>query len=366
MIHPHDKNSVGFSRLAQLSFTKAAADTVLKAHSLATERFGPTLSDHLLAADTLLRQRADHVVVTAALLVPLRRYGCVEHDQILSLFGEVPALLTHRVLSADSPWGDARGNRNSPFAEETISEDRVRALILRIGLRLAELEVPAGQNGDGHRDLAEQTLKRYVPLADRLGIGRLRTRLEDICFRLLEPSAYDELACSTAPTRKEDSICFQQMKHGMRRLLERNGMSGTVCGRTKGLYSLHRKIQRLGCSAHDIMDRIGLRVIVSSVDECYAVLGLVHTRFRPVPGTLDDYIRRPKENGYQSLHTCIYPASPLPHVPVELQIRTESMHRDAEYGVVAHWLYKQSEAKTREGGNSLGYHSPPGGTSADQ
>jgi GTP pyrophosphokinase len=314
---------------------------VLEAHNLAAERFGPALSDHLFAADTLLHHRADHVVVTAALLVPLYRCGCIERDQIFSLFGEAPALLTDRVLSADSLCSDARGNWDSPSAVETISDDYVRALILRIGLRLAELEVPEGENGDGHRDLAEQTLKQYVPLAGRLGMGRLRTRLEDICFRLLEPSAHDELACRTAPTQTEDSVCFQQVNYGMRHLLERNGTSGTVCGRTKGLYSLHRKIKRLGCSAHDIMDRIGLRVIVSSVDECYAVLGLVQTHFRPVPGTVDDYIRRPKENGYQSLHTCIYPVPPLPHVPVELQIRTESMHRDAEYGMAAHWLYKE-------------------------
>ncbi len=357
---PHDTDTMGFCRLARLSFAKRAADTVLKAHNLAAERFGPALSDHLFVADTLLRQHADHVVVTAALLVPLRRHGCIEHDQMFSLFGEAPATLTDKVLSAGSLCGDPHGSCYSPSTVETIADDRVRALILRIGLRLAELEVAAGQKEDGHRDLAEQTLKRYVPLSGRLGMGRLRTRLEDNCFRLLEPSVYDELACTTAPAQSENSASFQQANHGMRRLLERNGMRGTVCGRTKGLYSLHRKIQRQGCSAHDIMDRIGLRVIVSSVGECYAVLGLVHTRFRPVRGTFDDYIRRPKENGYLSLHTCIYPPLPLPHVPVELQIRTESMHRDAEYGMAAHWLYKQSEPSKE--GDPIGDFSASEGT----
>jgi guanosine-3',5'-bis(diphosphate) 3'-pyrophosphohydrolase len=225
---------------------------------------------------------------------------------------------------------------------KSISGD-IRAVILRIGLRFAELERFADQDSDEHRDIAQETLELYVPLADRMGMGVLRTQLEDVCFRILKPAVYRELALKLDPVRAEDELCLELLKLAVERLLWQNGVNGTAYGRTKGLYSLYRKMCRLECPVEDIMDRIGLRIIVSSVEECYAVLRLLRAHFRPVPGTLDDYVSFPKENGYQSLHTCIYPVADVSHKPVEFQIRTQAMHRQAEYGVAAHWRYKNAE-----------------------
>jgi GTP pyrophosphokinase len=213
-------------------------------------------------------------------------------------------------------------------------------------LRLEQLERWADRGAEVHRDtlraLARETLEQYVPLADRMGIQLLRKRLEDASFRILEPLLYDELARKVAPLRAEDEMCLVVLQAGVRRLLDENGIVATVQGRTKGLYSLYRKMCRLNCPLASVMDRIGLRVIVQSIAECYQVLGLLHTRFRPVAGTFDDYIARPKANGYRSLQICFYPVPDLSYKPVEFQIRTVQMHREAQYGPAAHWRYKSA------------------------
>jgi GTP pyrophosphokinase len=144
------------------------------------------------------------------------------------------------------------------------------------------------------------------------------------------------------------------LKQGVEHLLERNGIEATVTGRTKGLYSMFCKMERKGATIEQIMDKIGLRIIVQSVRDCYTVLGLLHTQFRPIPGAFDDYIGLRKENGYQSLHTCVYPLRKTSAKPVELQIRTELMHQNAEFGVAAHWRYKTQEEGSEENDRPLG------------
>jgi len=334
-------------QLIRQSFTGAAADLVLKAHDCAAERFGESFDEHTRVTDMLLSQHADHIVIAGAFLAPLRQHGCIEVSEIRSRFGEVLAALVEKVFSEDVLRTDTEMHREEDlrYFLKSISGD-LRAVILRLGLRLAELERLADQDDGEHHDIARETLELYVPLADRMGMGVLRTRLEDVCFRILQPAIYDELARSIEPIRAEDGACLELLKQGMKYLLRQNGIDCTIHGRTKGLYSLCRKMCRLKCSLKDIMDRIGLRIIVSSVEECYAVLGLLHTHFRSVPGAFDDYIGLPKENGYQSLHTCVYPVPDISRKPVEFQIRTETMHREAEFGIAAHWLYKsEAEAK---------------------
>jgi (p)ppGpp synthase/HD superfamily hydrolase len=344
MDDPKVTSSLDFRERVRLSFDRATADLVLKAHDCAVERFGAEHAGHTLVADRLLRQHADPVVVTAALLAPLRRHGCMEASEVLSLFGQVPADLVEKVFLEHPLRTDTEAHREQDMQHflKSISGD-IRAVILRIGLRLAELERLAAQDSDKCQDIARETLELYVPLADRMGMGMLCTQLEDVCFRILRPAVCEELARNVEPIQAEDELCLELVKLAVERLLRQNGVNGTTHGRTKGLYSLYRKMYRLECPLEDIMDKIGLRIIVSSVEECYAVLGLLHTHFRPVPGTFDDYIGFPKENGYQSLHTCVYPATDVSHKPVEFQIRTEAMHRVAEYGIAAHWRYKSAE-----------------------
>jgi len=196
--------------------------------------------------------------------------------------------------------------------------------------------------------LARETMELYVPLAGRLGMGVMRARLEDICFRILEPHAYQELAEAISPIRQEDEGCLLLLVDGTKRLLEMNRITASVQGRTKGLYSLSRKMRAQGLSLEAITDKIGLRIIVSSVPECYAALGLLHTHHQPIPNRFRDYIGLPKDNGYQSLHTCVYPVREISRKQVEFQIRTNAMHMQAEFGVAAHWLYKSRQEAALE------------------
>ncbi|MDD5722564.1 MAG: hypothetical protein PHY29_02360 [Syntrophales bacterium] len=140
--------------------------------------------------------------------------------------------------------------------------------------------------------------------------------------------------------RAEDGRSLQILLASVQGLLDKNGIEGRVQGRNKGLFAIRSKMIRTGKSLEEIMDRVGLRVIVASVPECYAALDLLHDHFESIPGTLDDYIALPKANGYQSLHTCVYPSRKISHKPIEFQIRTELMHIEAEYGAAAHWRYK--------------------------
>ncbi len=353
----------GFPARVRRTFSRRDGAMVLKAHACVAEHSEADGEDYLRVADILLDQHADAVTVTAALLTPPHRRGSLTPNEIESLFGEEMYGLVARASSDGilHTNTDARRSQDLQRWLTSLSVD-LRTVVLRVGLRLSALEELAERElGDGQdqdqKNLARETLKLYVPLADRMGMGALRTRLEDASFHLLQPAIHAEMTKSIEPIRKEDEICLCLLEDGVTQLLEQRGVDATIQSRTKGLYSLYRKMRRLDSSLDEVMDRIGLRIIVPSVEACYGVLGLLHTRFRPIPGTFDDYIGFPKENGYQSLHTCVYPVPEVSVKPVEFQIRTEKMHRQAEYGIAAHWLYKgqtQAEAEA-EGERQLAW-----------
>ena len=144
----------------------------------------------------------------------------------------------------------------------------------------------------------------------------------------------------------EDAQCLDILKTAISRLLRRNGIKAEVQGRLKSLDSIHCKAKRTGRKLETILDRIGLRIIVQTVPECYRVLGIFHSHFQPIPDCFKDYIGLPKENGYQSLHTCVYPVRSMPYKPIEFQIRTKCMHQEAEYGTASHRLYKWKKQST--------------------
>lgn len=340
----------GFCELVRQTFAAGPARVVLRAYQFAVERAGPDLGGYGAVVDVLMHQHADHLVIAAALLAALRRWGLARSDELEPLFGSALAGLVERALATDALRADSEAHRKQDLQAwlGSIAGD-ARVVTLRAAFRLIELEdrahvQPQPPDTDS-RLLAQETLDLYVPLANRLGMKNLCRQLEDVCFRLLEPTIYAEIARAVEPVQAEDEACLELLKKGVQRLLDQNGISATVHSRRKGLYSLYRKMRRRGLALHQVMDKLGLRIIVPSVEACYTTLDLLHRHFRPVPGTLDDYIACPKANGYQSLHTCIYPVPDVSLKPVEFQIRTLAMHREAEFGAAAHWLYKsESEA----------------------
>jgi GTP pyrophosphokinase len=214
----------------------------------------------------------------------------------------------------------------------------VRAVLVKLAYRLQRLRLLKDQDLALRRKIALETLDIFSPLANRLGVGQLKWELEDLSFRYLQPEEYRRVARSLAANRAERERFVHLFIAELREELEASSIRARVFGRPKHIYSIHRKMERKGVPLDELYDLHAVRVIVDDVPTCYTVLGLVHSHWLHIPKEFDDYIANPKENGYQSLHTVVVGPGGR---PVEIQIRTETMHNFAEYGVAAHWRYKE-------------------------
>ena len=217
----------------------------------------------------------------------------------------------------------------------------LRVVLLRLASRLQTLRHYAASRTPCPEDLAAEARQVFAPLANRLGIWQIKWELEDLAFRFLEPDHYRTIASLLDERRADRETRVAAMRAMLTDDLAAHGLAATVQGRPKHLYSIWKKMHRKGLGFERVLDVIALRVIVADVAACYAVLGRVHERFRAIPGELDDYIARPKANGYRSLHTVVQGDDGR---AVEIQIRTGEMHEHAEYGVSAHWAYKEADA----------------------
>lgn len=213
----------------------------------------------------------------------------------------------------------------------------VRVVLLVLAHRV-QLMRSMQRESDSARALATETLEVFAPLANRLGVWQIKWELEDLSLRELEPQIYSELKRLLAETRARRDAYVGQVMEILHTALGEHSIKGKISGRPKHIYSIYKKMQRKQVGFDEIYDVSAVRIIVDEVRDCYAALGLVHGLWSPIPGEFDDYIARPKENGYQSLHTAIMgPGGKA----VEIQIRTAQMHESGEYGVAAHWAYKE-------------------------
>ncbi|MDA1191674.1 MAG: bifunctional (p)ppGpp synthetase/guanosine-3',5'-bis(diphosphate) 3'-pyrophosphohydrolase [Candidatus Poribacteria bacterium] len=218
----------------------------------------------------------------------------------------------------------------------------VRVIIVKLADRLHNMETIQYMPEARQRGIAKETLEIYAPLAHRLGIHRMRVDLEDLAFKVLDPPMYREIAQRVAEKRDEREAYTERMAKEIRMELERNGIKDAdVFGRPKHLYSIYQKMTVRGVPFEDIYDLIAFRVLVASVRDCYLAMGGIHGRWMPMPERFKDYIATPRSNMYQSLHTTI-----IDHGrPIEVQIRTHDMHRVAEFGIAAHWRYKEDGSR---------------------
>ncbi len=227
----------------------------------------------------------------------------------------------------------------------------LRVVLLRLASRLQTLRFYAASKRACPRPLAAESLQVFAPLANRLGIWQIKWELEDLSFRFLEPEHYKTVAGLLDEKRVEREQRVEAFRQLLSDDLARHGLKAEVQGRPKHLYSIWKKMQGKRLDFTQVLDVRALRVIVADVPSCYAVLGRVHELFRVVQGELDDYIARPKPNGYQSLHTVVLDDSDR---AVEVQIRTRAMHEHAEHGVAAHWAYKEAGVKGYGGASAAG------------
>jgi GTP pyrophosphokinase len=218
----------------------------------------------------------------------------------------------------------------------------IRVIVVKLADRLHNMRTLEHLAPEKQRRIAQETLDIFAPLANRLGIGRFKWELEDLSFKYLQPDAYREIQDLVAEKRTDREARLDRVLEILRDRLTLLGIHGAeTSGRPKHLYGIYQKMQRQNKSFWEIYDIAAVRVIVQNVDECYRALAVVHDEFRPIPGRFKDYIGLPKPNRYQSLHTSVIG---LTGRPLEVQIRTEDMHRVAEYGIAAHWKYKETGA----------------------
>ena len=218
-----------------------------------------------------------------------------------------------------------------------MAED-LRVVLIKLADRLHNMRTLEPLADAKRRKISRETLDIYAPLAHRLGIGQIKGELEDLAFRYLEPDAYEDVVSRIARKRGERESLVNDLREILARELEKVGIQADITGRPKHIYSVWQKMIRESKDFSEIYDLSAIRVHVESVRDCYGVLGVVHSLWKPMPGRFKDYVAMPKSNGYQSLHTTV-----ITHTgePIEIQIRTHDMHRVAEFGVAAHWTYKE-------------------------
>lgn len=304
---------------------------------------GEEYIQHPLSVAMILAElEMDVDTIAAALLHDVAEDTHVKIEDIRAEFGPEIALLVDGVtklskLEFKTPLEEQAENFRKMFL--AMAED-LRVIIIKLADRLHNMRTINHLDETRQKRIAQETLEIYAPLAHRLGMWRFKWELEDLAFKVLMPQQYHALAEGIARQRAEREALIEQVTATLREKLAELGIKGDVQGRAKHFYSIYKKMQEQQKELKDIYDLIAVRVIVNTVRDCYAVLGAVHTLWKPIPGRFKDYIAMPKSNMYQSLHTTVIGPD---GEPFEIQIRTWEMHRTAEYGIAAHWRYKEGK-----------------------
>ncbi|MBD2758763.1 bifunctional (p)ppGpp synthetase/guanosine-3',5'-bis(diphosphate) 3'-pyrophosphohydrolase [Yimella sp. cx-573] len=331
-----------------------------RAHRGQTRKSGDPYITHPLAVTTILAELGMQPAVLAAALL----HDTVEDTdysltQLRDDFGDEIALLVDGVTKLDKmTYGDAAQAETVRKMVVAMAKD-IRVLVIKLADRLHNARTWRYVSAESATRKANETLEIYAPLAHRLGMNTIKWELEDLCFAVLHPKVYDEIArmvADAAPAREQYLQGFREHVTGD---LREARIDATVTSRPKHYYSVYQKMIVRGREFKDIYDLVAVRILVDSVRDCYAVLGTLHTRWNPVPGRFKDYIATPKMNMYQSLHTTVIGPDGK---SVEIQIRTHAMHHRAEYGVAAHWKYKD-DAKAGPAG---GLPTAPDGAQLDE
>jgi len=324
---------------ADLSVVEKAYHTAARAHSGQKRRSGDPYITHPLAVTTILAELGmTPPTLAAALLHDTVEDTDYDLDELRRDFGPEIAMLVDGVTKLDKvKYGQAAQAETVRKMVVAMARD-IRVLVIKLADRLHNARTWRYVSKESARRKARETLEIYAPLAHRLGMNTIKWELEDLSFATLHPKVYDEivrLVAERAPSRDDYlASVIEQVEQDIREAK----LKATVTGRPKHYYSIYQKMIVRGRDFTDIYDLVGIRVLVESVRDCYAVLGVVHARWNPVPGRFKDFIAMPKFNMYQSLHTTVIGPGGK---PVEKQIRTFAMHRRAEYGIAAHWKYKE-------------------------
>ncbi len=318
-----------------------------KRHQGQVRRSGePYLTHPLSVAWILADIELDELAVAVGLLHDILEDTETSEEEMEAEFGpDVTRAVV--ALTKMSGYESSFTSREATVAENfrrllLASMDDVRVILVKLADRLHNMRTLEFMSEDRQRGIARETLDIYAPIANRLGIGSIKRELEDLCFQYLHNREFERLQTELEERSAVVERWYSDLRAVLEEVLQKAGIEGTIHGRVKHPYSIWQKLRRQGVSVANIFDFLAFRIIVGSVSQCYAVLGLIHQEWPPVPGRIKDYIAIPKPNAYQSLHTTVL--GPEGH-PFEIQIRTWQMHEIAEHGIAAHWSYKEVGSK---------------------
>ncbi len=336
-----------------------AFDVAQKAHAGQFRASGrPYITHPTIVADILVDMGFDVSTICAALLHDTVEDTYITDADLRQKFGDEIADLVQGVTKLDKiqfhnkEEEQAENMRKMFFA---MAKD-VRVMMIKLADRLHNMRSLMYVSPEKQRIKAKETLDIFAPIAGRLGISSIKSELEDLCLKYLDRPAYDEISEGIALKKSEREVIVDTFIDHLKKELSSSTIGNfDIYGRTKHFYSIYKKMKRQNKTIEQVYDLTAVRVIVDTIKDCYAVLGAIHARWKPMPGRFKDYIAVPKPNMYQSLHTTVFLDYDNHRYPIEVQIRTHEMHKVAEYGVAAHWKYKEGVTAKTDMDNTLGW-----------
>jgi len=354
---PYGRRSIGISQLvsklegylppAEVERIQDAYDFAFEAHQGQRRRSGePYITHPVAVADLLADLRLDPQTLIAAILHDVIEDTPTLKEEINRRFGQEVADLVDGVSKLDQIQFKSREEAQAEsFRKMLLAMVRdIRVIMVKLADRTHNMRTLGAMPLAKRRTVARETLDIYAPIAHRLGMHAIKTELEDLGFRSMYPRRYRVIENAVRRAKGNQKQVVGRISDSLRTALDRAGITARIEGREKDPYSIYQKMRRKKVALGEIVDVYGFRIVVEAVDTCYRTLGSVHSVYKPMPGRFKDYIAIPRANGYQSLHTTLFGPNGM---PIEVQIRTEDMHKVAESGIAAHWQYKAGDAGDR-------------------
>ncbi len=345
----------GYLNEEQIKYVRSAYILAADAHKEQRRKSGEPYIIHPIGVASILASlQMDEYTLAAAFLHDVVEDTEYTFDDIRNIFGIVVANLVDGVTKLGKIAYISKEDRQiENYRKMFLAMARdIRVVLIKLADRLHNMRTMKYMPAHKQQSISRETLEIYAPLAHRLGIHTIKWELEDLAFRYMEPDIYYTLVEQVKTKRRErEAMIFEAMDE-MRESLAKANIKCEIQGRPKNFYSIHKKMLRDHKELNEIYDLLAIRVLVDSVKDCYGTLGIVHSMWRPIPGRFKDYVAVPKSNMYQSLHTTVLSAGGQ---PLEIQIRTFEMHRISEYGIAAHWRYKESGGSKPASGSDKGF-----------
>lgn len=301
----------------------------------------------IAVATSLSYMQLDDQTICASLMHDILEDTEVTKEEMEERFGKEITFLVDGVTKLKQIKFESKEEKQAENIRKMVlaMSNDVRVVLIKLADRLHNMRTLEYKTENKQKQTATETLEIYVPLAHRLGIYTIKWELEDLCFRYLEPQEYYELAEMVHIKRREREAYINEIIDTLDKSLKTTKVNYEISGRPKSLYSIYKKMKRNDIEFDEIYDLTAVRVLVDTIADCYEVLGKVHSIWRPIPNRIKDYVGQPKPNGYRSLHTTVFGEDSK---PFEVQIRTRQMHYECEYGIAAHWKYKENKSKSSE------------------